>query len=329
MSELGISIVIPAYNRAFCVGEAVESCLRQTSPPQEVIVVDDGSTDGTTGVLARFGDRIRVLQQRNAGVSAARNAGILAARGDWVIPLDSDDELLPGTIAHYQAILSESPGVVAVAGDVLIKGPGYERSLYSLRRFHVEEPYAVLATPLRLLLHVQFFLSGTIISRQAALAAGLFDTGMSLYEDGDFQARLALQGPWPVTPRVVASILRKGDGEESLSRQHRRDPTATPRARTRIFAKLLSFPELPAEERRWVRAEFAHAALSWVEAELRSSGRLRGDLVRRALEQSRRPKVILKALLLCLLRSRGCEWLAKARPARSRDEFRRSQVEPS
>ncbi len=81
MSRTKVSVVIPTYNRAHCVGEAIESVLAQTYKDFEIIVVDDGSTDNTAEVLARFGDRIRVIRQENSGVSAARNAGIRAASG--------------------------------------------------------------------------------------------------------------------------------------------------------------------------------------------------------------------------------------------------------
>ena len=69
-------MIIPTYNRAHCVGEAIQSVLDQTVPADEIIVIDDGSTDTTPEVLAGFGDRITVIRQPNAGVSAARNAGI-------------------------------------------------------------------------------------------------------------------------------------------------------------------------------------------------------------------------------------------------------------
>ena len=93
-----MSIVIPAYNAAAFVGEAVDSALAQTHPDTEVIVVDDSSTDETPAILAAYGDRIRVHRQSNAGVGGARNTGAGLATGDWVAFLDADDVWAPRKI---------------------------------------------------------------------------------------------------------------------------------------------------------------------------------------------------------------------------------------
>lgn len=86
-----VSVILPTYNRAWTLKEAVDSVLDQDYPHIELIVIDDGSTDTTQDLLAPYGDRIRVLTQVNRGVSAARNAGIRAAGGSLIALLDSDD----------------------------------------------------------------------------------------------------------------------------------------------------------------------------------------------------------------------------------------------
>src|SRR4051812_26283844 len=92
MAALRVSIVIPTYNRAALVGRAIESALRAASPGDEILVVDDGSTDGTEAALASFRDRIRFITAPHRGAGATRNRGIAEAGGDLIAFLDSDDE---------------------------------------------------------------------------------------------------------------------------------------------------------------------------------------------------------------------------------------------
>jgi glycosyltransferase involved in cell wall biosynthesis len=95
-----ISIVIPVYNRARLIGRALESCFSQSFTAHEVVVVDDGSADDSVGAAEAFRDpRLKILtHERNRGVSPARNTGVEASRGEWILFLDSDDELLPGAL---------------------------------------------------------------------------------------------------------------------------------------------------------------------------------------------------------------------------------------
>lgn len=111
-----ISIVIPAYNAAATVGRCLDSLLAQTYRDFELIVVDDGSTDGTAQIISTYAERdsrIRLIRQENAGVSAARNVGLYAARGDLIAFTDSDDAVSP---EFLEALLSlYAPGVLPVA----------------------------------------------------------------------------------------------------------------------------------------------------------------------------------------------------------------------
>ncbi len=100
-----VSIVIAVYNGASTVERALASVFAQTYTDYEVIVVNDGSTDDTAAVLARFGDRIRVLTQANRGLSAARNAGVRASTGEYVAFLDDDDEWMPEKLARCVPVL--------------------------------------------------------------------------------------------------------------------------------------------------------------------------------------------------------------------------------
>src|ERR1700733_11873432 len=99
MSNPLVSVIIPVYNREHCVKRAIDSVLAQTYKDFEVVVVADGSKDGSAEILKSYGEAIRLICQKNAGAGTARNTGIRAARGQWIAFLDSDDEWKPGKLA--------------------------------------------------------------------------------------------------------------------------------------------------------------------------------------------------------------------------------------
>ncbi len=126
MSQGLVSIVIPTWNRAFCISRAIDSVTAQTYPHWEAIVVDDGSTDDTPRALAeRYGSdkRVRYVYQQNAGVSAARNRGIAMAQGDYVAFLDSDDAWEPWKLELQVCCLEHCPDVGMVWTDMAAIGP--------------------------------------------------------------------------------------------------------------------------------------------------------------------------------------------------------------
>ena len=104
-----ISLVIPTYNRGHLIAETLDSALAQVPPFLEVIVVDDGSTDDTSAVLAQYVGRVQLLGGPNGGVQRARNRGVAAARGEYIAMCDSDDLLEPGYVATMQAWLRDHP----------------------------------------------------------------------------------------------------------------------------------------------------------------------------------------------------------------------------
>src|SRR5687767_7087291 len=95
-----VSAIVPAFNAQAHIGEAVESILAQTYQSVECLVIDDGSTDGTSSVVDGFGSHVRLIQQINAGVAAARNRGVREAKGRFVAFLDADDVWLPDKLAR-------------------------------------------------------------------------------------------------------------------------------------------------------------------------------------------------------------------------------------
>ncbi|HVY62084.1 MAG TPA: glycosyltransferase family A protein, partial [Planctomycetota bacterium] len=122
MPALDVSVVIPTYNRASLVPRAVESALAAVRPGDEVIVVDDGSTDGTVAALARFGDRIRLVAAPHQGAGPTRNRGVREARGALVAFLDSDDAWLPDHLELHRAVHAARPDIALSFSDFQVKG---------------------------------------------------------------------------------------------------------------------------------------------------------------------------------------------------------------
>ncbi|QDT39894.1 glycosyltransferase family 2 protein [Stratiformator vulcanicus] len=104
-----VSVIIPCFNAAPFLGEAIRSALDQSLPPVEVIVVDDGSTDDSAEIAQSFGPPVRVLRQENHGESVARNRGIDEAAGDWVALLDADDVWLPSKLRQQWELVEADP----------------------------------------------------------------------------------------------------------------------------------------------------------------------------------------------------------------------------
>ncbi|HEX6750635.1 MAG TPA: glycosyltransferase [Longimicrobium sp.] len=119
-----VSVVIPAYNRGDLLEPTVRSILAQTVPPLEVIIVDDGSTDDTPAVCARFPAPVRTIRQENRGLSAARNRGIAEAAGDWIAFCDSDDVWRPRKLEVQLAALEATGAAWTVSGCGLIDPQG-------------------------------------------------------------------------------------------------------------------------------------------------------------------------------------------------------------
>ena len=118
MSRPSISCIVPVYNGERFLGEALDSILAQTRPPDEIIVMDDGSTDGTAKVAHRYGSAIRYLRQENAGPAAARNAALAAALGDHISFQDADDLWQPAKLERQLARLSARPELGYVLAHV-------------------------------------------------------------------------------------------------------------------------------------------------------------------------------------------------------------------
>jgi glycosyltransferase involved in cell wall biosynthesis len=186
-----VSVVVPTYNYAEYLPQAIQSVLGQTLADWELIVVDDGSTDGTAGVVARFDDgRIRYAYQDNRGPSAARNHGLDLARGEYFTMLDADDWLAPNSLADRAALLDRHPEYGAVYSD------GYicDREGRPLGRLSDNRAANYVGDVYNELVKMNFFgtLSPVIVRRKVLTDLGLrHDESNVFVEDWDFLMRLA------------------------------------------------------------------------------------------------------------------------------------------
>jgi Glycosyl transferase family 2 len=121
-AHLSVSVVIPTYNRARMIRRAVKSALSQCVEGDEVIVVDDGSTDDTQAELAQFGDRIRYIRMDNLGAGAARNRGISESKNELIAFLDSDDEWMPRRLALQRTLLQQREDILFCFSNFAVKG---------------------------------------------------------------------------------------------------------------------------------------------------------------------------------------------------------------
>jgi len=183
------SIVIPVYNRARELGEAIRSVLDQREQDFEIVVVDDGSSDDPESVVEGFNDpRILFLRQSNRGGGAARNAGIDLARGRFVTFLDSDDVYLPNHLANMRALLEESENTVGYARMIVDRGHG--RTL--LKPPRAIRPGEAMAD---YLLRDRGFVPTITLAVERELAGRVrYDEDLRAAEDTDFAIRLHLAG---------------------------------------------------------------------------------------------------------------------------------------
>ncbi len=245
--DLRCSVVVPCRDGLPDVLEAIASALAQSVPPLEVILVDDGSSDGSAeAVSRRFGDRVRVLSGRRGSAAAARNAGWRAARGEFVAFLDADDVWLDGKLETAAGAFAARPGADWFFSDGAFRtiDGQWHASWFGLYA-DVVEPY--VGSPVAQLFEVNFVLTSSTVVRRAALeAVGGFDESLSHAEDLDLWIKLSRRG------RAVASrraLVRYQHKEGGLTRQVERRLSGG----ARLFGRLAADRELAPELRRLAR----------------------------------------------------------------------------
>ena len=223
MSEPLVSIIIPCFNAAPWIGATLESALAQTWPHREIIVVDDGSTDGSLQIARSYErGRLRVIAQSNAGAAAARNAGLRVAQGEFIQFLDADDLLAPDKISNQLArIRSMDPDTLASSAWARF-GRDPSEAVFTSEANHKDlsgVEYLQINFEKRTMMHPAAWLA----PRALLDGAGPWDESLSLNDDGEYFARAALAASQIVHCADARSYYRSN---LSGSLSGRKDPRA-------------------------------------------------------------------------------------------------------
>jgi len=217
--DVTLAAVIPSYNRATLLKRAIESVLAQRRRPDEIVVVDDGSTDDTPDVVAEYEPDINFVRKKNEGVSSARNEGVRAAGTEFVAFLDSDDLWYPDHLARMENAIMRSGGAADLYfSDLELEPSRGGGSAWSSSRFSISGDYVLRDDPTPwVFLDVQpMWIQASIVRRDAYLAVGGCDHRLTCREDTHLFFKLGLAGS-ACAVAGCAGVL-SGESPDSLTR---------------------------------------------------------------------------------------------------------------
>jgi glycosyltransferase involved in cell wall biosynthesis len=282
-----ISIVIPVYDGETFVADAIDSVLAQEGAAFELIVVDDGSTDGTPAILARYGSAIVVHRQPNRGESAARNAALPHLRGKLALFLDADDLLPAGYLNRFAAAALKAPEIEVFhcgwRGVTFDGAPLYAQ----------EEPLPIDADPFHELpVWGSPHIDSILVRHSALKRAGGFDPALRVQADWDFCLRLAATGArFRGVPGNIALVRRRPD---SISGRRRHELAAVGLAvlerHLRGHARCPACPRAKVGLRCWQRSAL-RAEAQWLSSRIGLTGRA-ANWIGALLAVARRPRLI-------------------------------------
>ena len=254
-ATLAATAIIPVFNAEDYIARAIRSVLEQTMPAEEILVVDDGSTDNSAHVVSQFGSKVRYLYQINAGASAARNLAIREARSEWVAFLDADDVWKPDRLERQFEVLNRNPDIRWAAGSFNNISGGRVDSIPKTRFSHKLVENNVASDALELMGNGWSIWTGTVIVRRDVFAeVGDFDEGQRTGHDLDLWIRIAAKHPrigWINDPVADYEINPDGltltsvtNGDPTLIRLHERALKITDELSTERKPHLRSFTEI-------------------------------------------------------------------------------------
>ncbi len=209
---MNISVIVPTYNRAQLLARALQSVVTQATPPMEVIVVDDGSNDGTEEVVCTRFPQVQYIRQNNQGVSNTRNRGIEAARGDWLAFLDSDDEWLPQKLASQKEMLAaNSQYKICHTDEIWIRNSTRVNAM----KKHTKAGGFIFERCLPLCVVSP---SSVLIHRSVFDEVGLFNEDLPACEDYDLWLRICARFPVLYIDRPL--IIKHGGHADQLSHRY-------------------------------------------------------------------------------------------------------------
>ncbi|MFQ5684371.1 MAG: glycosyltransferase family 2 protein [Candidatus Binatia bacterium] len=205
-----VSVIIPAYNRRLMLCDAVDSVLKQSYKEFELIVVDDGSTDGTVNELSRYGARVRILSQPRRGVAAARNLGVRYSYGRYIAFLDSDDLWRPRKLEIQVAFMKRNPVVqICQTEEIWVRNGIRVNPKKRHRKFSGD----IFRASLDLCLVSP---SAVMMTKKLFEELGGFDEALLVCEDYDLWLRVAVHNPVLLIDEPL--VVKKGGHEDQLSR---------------------------------------------------------------------------------------------------------------
>lgn len=302
-----VSVIIPTFNRAESISDAVDSVLGQSVPAHQIIVVDDGSYDKTPRILSSYRGKITVIRQKNSGVSVARNAGISRATGDWVGFLDSDDLWYPTRLEMFYEDLGKFNGefiIHRVNMKLSGRSEKFEDDFSARGIMGREHNFRIMDD------YFSFLCKGTpptssIVRRDEVIGIGGFDQSLSYGEDTLLFCALHNKGRCFFRNEILAELRRLPNDEDALDSEEKKKNVEFWRGLDKKWCKIAEHVETETHA-SLVRGK--HAACLYRLARIQWEQTGRADLAtlwRAAFVHPSRFKGLVKSAACVLLRGRG------------------------